>query len=155
MVEVGAVAPKGAHFLKKVRHFVPVAAGWHAPRPHDDGRQRPVQQRAGEGAAPPASRVVQPPRTISFKKLIIGDRHKVNKLTVGVNVTLEESREHVDSADGDQQGEPADKSSCWYTGGVLNSGSVNDVVRRWEAELPNVTLSMRLAKSSSSSLSIS
>ena len=79
----------------------------------------------------------------------------MNKLTVGVNVTLEESREHVKIPDGDQQGEPADKSSCWYTGGVLNSGSVGDVVRRWEAELPNVILSMRLAKSSSSSLSIS
>ena len=84
----------------------------------------------------------------------MGDRHNVNKLTVGVNVTLEESREHVDSADGDQQGEPADKSSCWYTGGVLNSGSVNDVVRRWEAELPNVILSMRLVKSLSSLFSI-
>ena len=85
----------------------------------------------------------------------MGDRHNVNKLTVGVNVTPDESREHVDNADGDQQGDPADKSSCWYTGGVLSSGSVGDVVRRWEAGLPNVTLSMHLAKSSSSSLSIS
>lgn len=84
----------------------------------------------------------------------MGDKHKVNKLTEGVNVTLEESREHVESPDGDQQGDPADKSNCWYTGGVLNSGSVSDVVRRWEAGLPSVTLAMRLVKSSSSSLSI-
>ena len=84
----------------------------------------------------------------------MGDKHNVNKLTEGVNVTLEESREHVDSPDGDQQGEPADKSSCWYTGGVLNSGSVGDVVRRWEAGLPNTILSKRLAKSLSSSLPI-
>ncbi len=78
----------------------------------------------------------------------------MNELTIGVNPTLEESREDVDKADGDQQGEPADKSSCWYTGGVLNSGSVGDVVRRWEAGLPNTILSKRLAKSFSSSLPI-
>ena len=152
MVEVGAVAPKGAlYFLKKVRHFVPVAAGWHAPRPHDDGRQRPGQQRAGEGAAPPASRVVQPPRTISFKKLIIGDRHKVNKLTGGVNPTLEESREDVDKADGDQQGDPVVRPNCWYTGGDLCRGSISDVVRRGDAGLPSEILPMWVVKSSSSS----
>ena len=78
----------------------------------------------------------------------------MNKLTAGVNVTPEESRDDVDNADGDQQGEPADKSNCWYTGGVLNSGSVSDEVRRGEGELPNMILSMRLVKSASSSLSI-
>ena len=79
----------------------------------------------------------------------------MNKLTVGVNPTLEESREDVDKADGDQQGDPVVSPSGWYTGGVLSSGSVGDMVRRWEAGLPNMTLSKRLAKSSSSSLSIS
>ena len=78
----------------------------------------------------------------------------MNKLTVGVNVTPEESREHIDNADGDQQGEPADKSSWWYTGGVLTSGSVSVVVRRWEEGLPSASLSMRLVKSLSSSLAI-
>ena len=78
----------------------------------------------------------------------------MNKLTVGVNVTPEESREHIDNADGDQQGEPADKSSWWYTGGVLSSGSVSVVVRRWEVGLPNVILSKRLVKSLSSSSAI-
>ena len=136
--------------------FVPDVADQHVPQPRDGARLRPGQKLVSEGGAPPAWRAVQLPGTISFvRKAIMGDKHKVNKLTEGVNVTLEESREHVESPDGDQQGEPADKSSCWYTRGVLNSGSVNDVVRRWEAELPNVILSMRLAKSSSSSLSIS
>ena len=54
MVEVGAVAPKGAHFLKQVGRLVPVVADQHAPRPLDGGRPRPGLQRAGEGAAPPA-----------------------------------------------------------------------------------------------------
>ena len=84
----------------------------------------------------------------------MGDKHNVNKLTVGVNPTLDESREDVDNADGDQQGDPADKSSCWYTGGVLSSGSVGDVARRWEAGLPNVILAIRVVKSLSSSFSI-
>ena len=151
MVEVGAVAPKGAlYFLKKVRQFVPVVADQHAPRPRDDGRRRPVQQRAGEGGAPPASRAVQPPGTISFRKVIIGDRHKVNKLTVGVNPTLEESKEDVDKADGDQQGDPVGRPNCWYTGGDLCSGSISDVVRRGEAGLPSEILPMRVVKSSSS-----
>ena len=113
-----------------------------------------MQQRAGEGAAPPASRVVQPPRTISFKKLIIGDIHKVNKLTGGVNPTLEESREDVDNADGDQQGDPVGRPNCWYSGGDLCRGSINDAARRGEAGLPSEILPTR-AITFSSSLSTS
>ena len=41
----------------------------------------------------------------------MGDIHNVNTLTVGVNVTPDESRDDVDNADGLQQGDPADRSS--------------------------------------------
>ena len=74
----------------------------------------------------------------------------MNKLTGGVNPTLEESREDVDKADGDQQGDPVVSPSGWYTGGVLSSGSVGDMVRRWEGEPPRLILSKLAAKSSSS-----
>ena len=146
---------RSALLFEKVRQVVPDAAGQRVPQPLDDARLRPGRKPISGGGVLPAGRAVQLPGTISFvRKVIMGDKHKVNKLTEGVNVTLEESREHVESPDGDQQGEPADKSSCWYTGGVLNSGSVGDVVRRWEAGLPNTILSKRLAKSFSSSLPI-
>ena len=74
----------------------------------------------------------------------------MNKLTGGVNPTLEESREDVDNADGDQQGDPVVRPSCWYAGGDLCSGSISDVERRGEAGLPNEILPMLVVKSSSS-----
>ena len=81
--------------------------------------------------------------------------HNVNTLTVGVNVTPDESRDDVDNADGLQQGDPVDRSSWWRTGGVLINGSVSGEVRRREEGLPIASLSMRLVKSLSSSLAIS
>ena len=96
------------------------------------------------------------PGTISFvRKAIRGDIHNVNTLTVGVNVTPDESRDDVDNADGLQQGDPVDRSSWWNTGGVLINGSVSGEVRRREEGLPIASLSMRLVKSLSSSLAIS
>ena len=97
--------------FQKSETTVPGAAGQHDPQPLDGARLRLGRKRVSEGGVLPASRAVQLPGTISFvRKAIIGDRHRVNKLT-GENAALEESREHVDKADGDQQGEPADKSS--------------------------------------------
>ena len=81
--------------------------------------------------------------------------HNVNTLTVGVNVTPDESRDDVDNADGLQQGDPVDRASWWRTGGVLINGSVSGEVRRREEGLPIASLSMRLVKSLSSSLAIS
>ena len=75
----------------------------------------------------------------------------MNKLTGGVNPTLEESREDVDKADGDQQGDPVGRPNCWYTGGDLCRGSISDVVRRGDAGLPSEILPMWVVKSSSSS----
>ena len=74
----------------------------------------------------------------------------MNKLTGGVNPTLEESREDVDNADGDQQGDPVVRPSCRYTGGDLCSGSISDVERRGEGGLPNEILPRWVVKSSSS-----
>ena len=145
---------RSALLFEKVRQVVPVVADQHVPQPRDGVRLRRGQKLVSGGGVLPASHAVQPPGTISFRKVIMGDKHNVNKLTVGVNPTLDESREDVDNADGDQQGDPADKSSCWYTGGVLSSGSVGDVARRWEAGLPNVILAIRVVKSLSSSFSI-
>ena len=146
---------RSALLFEKVRQVVPVVADQHVPQPRDGGRQRPGPRPAGGGEALPAWLAVQLPGTITlFRKAIMGDIHRVNKLTEGVNVTPEESRDDVDSADGDQQGEPADRSNRWYTGGVLNSGSVGDEVRRWEGELPSMILSRRVVKSISSSFPI-
>ena len=74
----------------------------------------------------------------------------MNTLTGGVNPTLEESREDVDNADGDQQGDPVGTPNCWYTGGDLCSGSISDMERGGEAGLPNETLPKQVVKSSSS-----
>ena len=79
----------------------------------------------------------------------------MNTLTVGVNVTPDESRDDVDNADGLQQGDPVDRSSWWNTGGVLISGSVSGEVRRREEGLPIASLSIRLVKSLSSFSAIS
>ena len=95
-----------------MRQDVPVVADQRAPRPRDGGRPRLGRRPAGEGEAPPAWHAVRLPGTISFvRKVIMGDIHNVNTLTVGVNVTPDESRDDVDNADGLQQGDPADKSS--------------------------------------------
>ena len=144
---------RSALLFEKVRQ-VPVVADQHVPQPRDDGLLRRGQRLVSGGGVLPPSRAVQLPGTISFRKVIMGDIHNVNKLTGGVNPTLDESKEDVDNADGDQQGDPADRFSCWYTGGVLSSGSVGDVARRWEAGLPSVNLAMRVVKSLSSSFSI-
>ena len=79
----------------------------------------------------------------------------MNTLTVGVNVTPDESRDDVDNADGLQQGDPVNRSSWCRTGGVRIRGSVVGEVRRREEGLPIASLSMRLVKSLSSSLAIS
>ena len=96
------------------------------------------------------------PGTISFvRKAIRGDIHNVNTLTVGVNVTPDESRDDVDNADGLQQGDPVNRSSWCRTGGVRIRGSVIGEVRRREEGLPIASLSMRLVKSLSSFSAIS
>ena len=139
-----------------MRQNVPGVADQRAPRPRDGGRPRLGRRPAGEGGAPPAWHAVRLPGTISFvRKAIRGDIHNVNTLTVGVNVTPDESRDDVDNADGLQQGDPVNRSSWWDTGGVRISGSVSGEVRRREEGLPIASLSMRLVKSLSSSLAIS
>ena len=79
----------------------------------------------------------------------------MNTLTVGVNVTPDESRDDVDNADGLQQGDPVNRSSWCRTGGVRIRGSVIGEVKRREEGLPIASLSMRLGKSLSSFSAIS
>ena len=79
----------------------------------------------------------------------------MNTLTVGVNVTPDESRDDVDNADGLQQGDPVNRSSWWDSGGVRIRGSVSGEVRRRGEGLPIASLSMRLVKSLSSFSAIS